>query len=157
MAFNKDQFRELISDVLKDAGLFSHAAVELLMLTCAVESNFGTYLKQVRGPARGVFQMEPTTEKDIWQNYLAYKDRTVSAVERYDTSDEHDLYWNLGYQIILARVHYLRVSQPLPNIHPNPTKQDVVALARYWKEHYNTVLGAGTIDKAIDKYYQYCV
>lgn len=150
MAFDKRQFRALITAVLKEAGMYSDSAVELLMLTAAVESQLGTYLTQINGPARGVFQMEPATEKDLWRNYLEYQEATAKTVSRYDSAGADDLYWNLGYQIILARVHYLRVSEALP------PADDVVALAKYWKKYYNTHLGKGDIDKAIEAYTRYC-
>jgi hypothetical protein len=153
VAFNKEQFRELIEDVLHEAGLYSPAAVELLMLTCAVESNFGTYIKQVRGPALGVFQMEPNTHDDIWDNYLRYR-KSISYFIRHDLvvdpAIEDDLRRNIAYAIIMTRVHYLRVSEPLPEA------DDVEGLANYWKRHYNTMLGRGTVEKAITKYEEYC-
>jgi hypothetical protein len=151
VAFNKEQFRELIEEVLREADLYSASAVELLMLTCATESNFGTYIKQVRGPALGVFQMEPNTEKDIWKHYLEYRDATEATVKRYDTVAEDDLAWNLGYMIIMARVHYLRVKEPLP------PADDLNALAYYWKKYYNTFRGKGTVKKAVNKYKEFCV
>ena len=70
--FNKDQFQDLNNRVLSSIGLYSVEAVYLLLGTCAVESNFGTYLKQKNGPALGVFQIEPSTLIDIWENYLYY-------------------------------------------------------------------------------------
>lgn len=151
MSIDKDQLRELITDVLLEANLHSPAAVELLMLTAAVESNLGTYIKQIEGPALGIFQMEPATEKDLWKNYLEYKDKTADTIRRYDTAAKDDLRWNLGYAILMTRVHYLRIKEPLP------PADDVHALALYWKRHYNTPLGKGTVDKAIDKYNEYCV
>lgn len=54
--------------------------VELLLLTCAAESAMGKYIMQVGGPARGIFQMEPNTEKDIWENWLKYKPQKEAAV-----------------------------------------------------------------------------
>ncbi len=38
----------------------------------------------------------------------------------------------------MARVHYLRVPEPLP------APGDIEGLARYWKAHFNTPAGAGT-------------
>jgi hypothetical protein len=64
---------------------------------------------------------------------------------------EDDLRRNLAYAIVMARVHYLRVPSPLPDA------TDVPALAAYWKKHYNTHLGSGTVVKAIKKYERFCV
>jgi hypothetical protein len=75
MAFDKKQFRDLIQRTLQDLGMHSESAVNLLLGTAAQESQFGTYFRQIGGgPALGVFQMEPDTEIDIWDNYLRYCD-----------------------------------------------------------------------------------
>jgi hypothetical protein len=146
---NSLQLRELITHILKEANLHSPAAVELLMLTAAVESNMGEYIKQINGPARGIFQMEPATEKDLWKNYINYRDNRASAVVRYNSADDKDIWFNLGYQILMTRMHYLRVSEPLP------PHDDVIALANYWKKYYNTRRGRGTVQKAVQKYNKY--
>ena len=146
------QLRRLIRETLQPLGLYNLAAEELLMLTCAVESNLGHYIYQVRGPARGIFQMEPNTEKDIWSHFLKYKsEELLEDISEYDTIDEDDLSFNLAYQVIMARIHYLRVPKPLP------PATDREALAQYWKDHYNTYLGRGTVEKALDKYSRYAM
>ena len=68
---NIAQFREfIVIPTLHDLVLNSTAAEELIVFTCATESLGGTYLKQVNGPAIGIYQMEPETYNDIWQNYI---------------------------------------------------------------------------------------
>jgi hypothetical protein len=147
---HKDQLRALIRDVLTQVGLYSNSAEELLMLTAAVESKLGYYIRQVGGPAKGIFQMEPNTEEDIWENYLAYKgELSYKITSKFMTNNLAELEWNLAYQIIMARIHYLRVPEPLP--HP----LDKVGLATYWKKYYNTSAGKGTVAKAIDAYEEY--
>jgi len=145
------QLRELIRTILIEADLYSEDAVELLMMTAAVESRLGYYIKQINGPARGIFQMEPATEKDLWKNYLEYRPSRAEVIARFDTSDDRDLWYNLGYQILLARMHYVRVPKPLP------PHNDLFAMARYWKEFYNTYQGAGTVQKAVEAYERYCL
>ena len=146
------QLRELISTVLIDAEMYSEDATELLMLTAAKESSLGYFIKQLGGgPALGIFQMEPNTEKDIWQNYLSFRDKKAHIVKRYDTADENDLWFNLGYQIILCRFHYMRVTESLPR------HNDVWGMARYWKHHYNTIKGKGETREAVQAYQRYCL
>lgn len=147
---NQLQLRELIEHVLRDIDMYSESAVELLMLTAAVESNLGEYIKQKGGgPALGIFQMEPDTEDDIWFSYLYYRDAKQRIVEKYDSAGEFDLWANLGYQIVLCRFHYYRVPEPLP------AADDIRGLAFYWKRYYNTRKGKGTVKKAIAKYEKY--
>jgi hypothetical protein len=50
----------------------------------------------------------------------------------------HDqLAWNLGYATAIARLVYYRRPEPLPHA------DDLAGLARYWKVHFNSHLGAG--------------
>ena len=136
--------RSVIRNTLIEASLYSEAAVELLMLTAAVESHVGRYLKGGRGPAMGMFQIEPATEKDIYNHYLYYKTDLAKVVDKF----KHD---ELKYHIILARIIYLRTGLPLPN------KNDTVALAKFWKKHYNTYKGKGTVKKAVEAYEVYAL
>lgn len=141
MSFHRPHFEELIRNTLVEHDLDSDAAVNLLMGTAAVESNFGTYLKQLhRGPALGVFQMEPATF-----DWLAgkYPDRVhPAAVDR-------DMIHDLKFAILMARLRYLVVPEALP------PADDIDALGAYWKSYYNTFAGNGSVRgwiEAWDKY-----
>lgn len=157
MSINKDQLRELIIETLKEVDLHSDSAVELLMGTAAVESNLGEYIKQVNGPALGIFQMEPETYFDIWENYLKFKPMTFSKNYNIEHLQGKQLYkhgadtmrYNLKYAIIMTRLHYLRRPEPLPKAN------DIEGLAYYWKSYFNTRLGKGKQTDFIDKYIKY--
>lgn len=150
MGMNPKHLREMIVTILKESGMYSLDAVELLMLTAAKESDLGYNWRQIRGPALGVFQTEPNTEKDLWKNYLKYNPDRSEIIKRFDTSDERDLHWNLAYQILICRTHYRRVKEKLPSRH------DVPAMGAYWKKYYNTSKGKGTIKSAVAAYEKYC-
>lgn len=142
MAYNKTQFRELIERVLKENNLYSESAVNLLMGTAAVESDFGTYLRQINGPALSPFQIEPAT-------YLWLSDKYW---ERFPVGKAaENLEWDLRLAILVARLKYLSIPEPLPEAN------DIPALARYWKKYYNTYLGAGTEAGFIRAYQKYCI
>lgn len=149
MSFYKDQFRELIADTLEEVGLYSEDAVNLLLGTAAQESHFGTYLKQLKsGPAKGVFQMEPATFKDIVENYVRHRPKLVSYLSSVSTTFEaEEMVWNIKMAAVMARIHYLRVPKPLPT--------DLSGYAAYWKKYYNTYLGAGTEEEFIHNYKKY--
>uniref|UniRef100_A0A6H1ZLJ4 Transglycosylase n=1 Tax=viral metagenome TaxID=1070528 RepID=A0A6H1ZLJ4_9ZZZZ len=152
MSFDKHQFRDFIDRTLKVVELHSEAATDLLLKTAAHESKFGTYLRQVRGPALGVFQIEPDTEKDIWLNYLRFNSELTEKIKKFtgiDGPNHSALEGDLRYQVIMARLVYRRIKFPLPS------PIDILGQAKYWKKHYNTMLGAGNeIDfvKAAEKY-----
>lgn len=151
MSIYPGQLREyIIRPTLRRLGLYSEAAEELLMLTAATESLCGRYLHQVGGPALGVFQMEPATCRDIWDNYLRYKGPLADDIRLMGEGPE-TLPGNLYYAAAMARVHYLRVPQALPSA------MDEWGLAQYWKDHYNTHLGSGTVEKAVENYRRYAL
>lgn len=143
---DKNQFRALVEETLKEIGLYSKDAVNLLLGTAAQESRFGHFIVQMGGgPALGVFQMEPNTFRDIENNYLAYRDNLRSKIEGAcgDIKPEA-LVYNLKLAICFARIHYLRVPKPLPG--------SIYGMAEYWKEFYNTRLGKGTEEEFITNY-----
>jgi hypothetical protein len=153
MPFDKKQFQDLIERVIRDLNMHSRAAVHLLLGTAAQESGFGTYLRQVGGgPALGVFQMEPATERDIWQHWLDFREDLafeVWATSGVSCSNFRALESNIAYQIAMARIHYRRVKEPLP------PHNDISGLARYWKRHYNTPEGKGAEKEFVENYKKY--
>ncbi|MGI9250700.1 MAG: hypothetical protein ACR2PR_05845, partial [Pseudohongiellaceae bacterium] len=128
----------------------SKPAVDLLLGTAAQESLLGTYVRQVGGgPALGIYQMEPATHDDIWQNFIEYQpgvqaslDEALDGAMAYRGGPSAErLVYDLRYATIMARLHYYRRPEPLPD--------DLVGLAQYWKTHYNTELGAGTVSEYV--------
>lgn len=171
---NPKQLRELIIrpvlEYLHPDIPYSHEAEDLLMMTCAHESNMGEYIAQVGGPALGIYQMEAATEKDIWENYLRYKPRLGDYVGQTQIKDFYnflvwregqDLVGNLWYATAMARVHYYRVPEALPR-KSDFVEEDVFkekaylfSLAEYAKKHYNTELGKAEARDYYDKYIKY--
>lgn len=155
MAFNCKQFKNLIEETLLGFAPYMAKAnaVNLLLGTAAVESAFGTYLKQLgRGPAVSVFQIEPATEKDIWENWLKFKPDLMKGLEeQFNVTGPNPkkLISDLGYAIVMARIFYLRKQEPIPH------SDDIEALGRYWKTYYNTRLGKGTVDKFVSAFRKY--
>lgn len=140
---------EVVRPVLTDLNAHSTAAEVLVLGTAAQESHV-TYLRQLGGgPALGIYQMEPATHDDIWDNYLAYRKTLADGVSAYLVPDQprhEQLIWNLAYATAMCRVHYRRVPAALP------AANDVAGLAAYWKAHYNTVRGAGTEGEFIENF-----
>lgn len=147
---DEKQFLQYIIDpVLKSLALWSPSARVLLLGTAMAESRL-QYIHQIGGgPALGLYQMEPATHDDIVRNYLRYKPALSEIVEALSTSSlmvigrpAEEMQGNLYYATAMARVHYRRVREALP------AAGDAAAMARYWKQYYNTPKGAGTIEKA---------
>ena len=135
----------VIRPTLNAIGLWTKTAENLLLATCAHESLSGYYLKQRKGPALGIFQIEPTTHTDVWRNYLTYrpplaeKVNTLLAAKDNVERREQELITNLAYATAIARIIYLRAPEPLPEAYNIP------ALAQYWKRYYNTGHGKGDV------------
>lgn len=118
------------------------AAGELLLGTALQESGL-RYLKQLgNGPALGVFQMEPATHDDIWDNFLVYRPYLTQRLDNVTNRRSAIIMsYHLVYAACMCRLQYYRVPVKLP------VAGDIQGQAIYWKQHYNTPLGAGTIDE----------
>lgn len=156
MSFNPDQFRELVIrptlKYLEPEIPYSEEAEDLLFMTAAHESRLGSYLKQINGPALGVYQMEPDTHADIWVNFLEYRDELAWLLDdllsdRLDENYPDSLVFDLRYATAMARVHYFRVKEALPKKDKFSTYASYLkALSEYAKKYYNTELGKATAD-----------
>lgn len=149
-----DQLRQLIiKPALIDLVMFSEDAMELLVFTCAVESNGGTYIKQIKGPALGIYQMEPATYNDIWQNYLKGRNNLLlmllSNFEVAMMPNEDKLIYDLRFATAMARIHYARISEKLPAC------TDTIGLWKYYKKYYNTDQGSAQMYTSIAKYHSF--
>jgi len=139
---------------------YSDEAVDLLMMTVAHESIGGTYLKQVKGPALGIYQIEPDTHNDVYENYLDYRTEMKSCIQGLQVvaavSDEipldEDLIFNLVYATAIARVIYYRAPEPLPEKYKGDYWMD---LAKYAKKYYNTSAGKATPEKYYEDYVEW--
>jgi hypothetical protein len=145
------QFRNLvIKPALKAINLYSPAAEELVLGTALQESRL-KYLHQLgRGPALGLFQMEPRTHNDIWTNYLRGKPDLAGALQRLAHKPGPDaMITDLLYAAGMCRVHYRRVPAALP------AEGDFEGQAAYWKKYYNTIYGAGTEEEYLENWHAY--
>lgn len=140
---------------------YSKDAENLLMMTAAHESLLGTYLKQVNGPALGIYQMEPATHEDIHNNYVSHRDRLDLLLWTLVGEDDqyllNVLVCNLKYATAMARVHYYRVPSKLPTREDYPSHNAyVMALAEYAKKYYNTEKGKATVEDYYEAYMEHC-
>jgi len=129
---------------------YSYEATVLLLMTAGHESKFGTYLRQIKGPAKGPFQMEPATHDSLWVNYLEYRPDKAEAfndlVDMVHTPVDQ-LETNLMYATAMARLQYYIQPEALPSRGDYDTLNDFIyALAKYAKKYYNTDLGKATVE-----------
>lgn len=110
------------------------------------------------GPALGVGQMEPATHDDIWSNFLAFNAtlrlRVMSLLGRALTDGRphsKELISNLAYSVAMVRIHYYRAEIKKSRAFPMPPN-DPLDLCHYWKRHYNTPLGKGSVEEALQHF-----
>jgi hypothetical protein len=129
-----DKLRSIIRLTLEQMDMYSAAAEELLLGTAAHGSHLGLRLMHYPdGSARGLYQMEPATENDIWHKFLFRHDlvRLVSDLSGVAKPSILNLQFNPIYSTAMAHLHYHRTKDPLPS--PN----DLEALADYWARHWS--------------------
>lgn len=153
MPINKDQLRDLvIIPTLHEIGLFSNSAVNLLLGTAAQESHLGTYIHQMKGPALGIYQLEPFSHDDIYENVLKYHPVLKERVLKFlipGISTHENLIGNLFYATAMARIQYWREPSKLPEA------DDIKGLAYYWDKYYNKNPDKGFPDEFIKNYNVY--
>lgn len=148
--FDINQFRKLIIiPTLTKIDMYSKDAEELLVFTCATESKGGTYIKQITGPALGVFQMEPATYNDVWE-YIKRQSGLMTKISlRFNITavpEPTRMIYDLEFATMMARVFYRRFKSPIPKC------TDVDGIWEYYKKYWNTELGAATKKESVDAY-----
>lgn len=150
MSINCHDLRSLIVEpAISELGMWSVPAEDLLLGTAAQESLMGKYLKQKGdGPALGIFQIEPNTHADVWDNYLKYRQAYVKKIDPNLTEmpDHSRLIYDLKYAAKIARLIYHRAPEVLPSPY------DLNGLAKYWKKYYNTPKGKGTVEEFVKNF-----
>ena len=155
---NRDQLKELviIPALMKlreyNAKMYSKDAAELMVNIVAHESKGGEYIKQLgAGPALSIFQIEPATHRDVWENFINNRGVLKEVIlgmaslnfYRDDESFDEELIFNLRYAAAIARILLWRDKGALPSEH------DLEGQADYWKRVYNTNEGKGTTQRFI--------
>jgi hypothetical protein len=146
-----DQYvNNILEPSLMAVELHTLEAESLLLGTMAVESNFGTYIKQIKGPALGFYGQEPNDYDDIRYNYLDNRDalscKLLTFLDYRSFPTYKSLLHDLRLQVIMSRLHYRRIPDELPAFN------DIEGQAKYWKQHYNTPKGKGSVEKFMADY-----
>ena len=147
----KDLLEWVIKPTLRALGMDGEQA-ETLMLATALAESGGRHTRQIGGgPALGLWQMEPDTHDDLYITYL-FPTLFLRRPELPTRLKRASLYifggsfppssdlliHNPRYACAMARIKYWRVPDALPDT--------LTEMAEYWKEHYNTRLGKGTVE-----------
>ena len=140
-----DTIKDIIDDVLKrmdeDMGIpYSEDAAKLIFETGKAESGY-RYLEQMGGgPAVSFFQMEEATIKSMFENYITYRKPAVACLYRLGLVERHMSFCvmsNIALAVAFCRIYYWRKPGSIPS--------DIEGRAAYWKKHYNTEGGKGSV------------
>lgn len=132
---------------LDDEIPYSLGAEQLLVATAIQESRLRALQQYGGGPARGVFQMEPPTFNDLFDNFLKHRiglDAKVRALLAPWPTPLDQLRTNLLFAAAMARILYFRAPEPMP------LAGDLEGMGQLYKKRYNTPLGAATVKQFID-------
>jgi len=156
MGIDNKQIKSLIKDVCVQLGdkYAKQEAIDMVYATGLVESKY-KYIEQIGdGPARSFWQVEPETAVDNCRNFISKRPDLLQAcadtlgIDPYyfidATIDDWDwiLRTNIAAGILHCRIKYWRI--------PEPIEKGKEALAKYWKKHYNTEQGAGTVEHFLE-------
>jgi hypothetical protein len=148
--FDITQFREdIVVPPLSALNIRSPHIVELLVFTCAVESAGGTYVKQVKGPALGIYQIEPKTFTDLWTNYILRKPDIVNMLSLHFSINRIPQPEEVIHDLRLATICTALYYQYKRAI---PIDSNIDTLWNLYKKYYNTDLGAAEEVQSIKAY-----
>ena len=136
--------KKIAEKVCKELDMYSEDTVDLIIATGKAESGFRA-LEQNKGPAVGFFQIEPDTIDDVLENYASYRPVIMNTLLELGLrqGEEHfSVMSNIALQVAFCRLCYRRVPDPIPN--------NLNDMAKYWKKHYNTEKGKGTVKHFLD-------
>lgn len=117
--------------------------VPLIAGIVAVETQFGTYPDTSVKEGMGISQIDKIKFFDIKKNSNEHRAMIIQefAVD-INLVKYEDLRYNVFLAILSTVLGLLRIIEALPNI-------TIKELAKYWKKHWNTTAGAGTIEDFI--------
>jgi hypothetical protein len=157
---NLDQFREhIVQPALREAQCWSKSAENMVIGVALVESGL-RFLVQVKGPAKGLWQIESAPYDDVLKyiRLVPRRHQLCLSAAGFETKlpplflPPHDaVIYNLRWGAIIARYFFARFPEALPN------HEDYEGMATLWKDRYNTSLGKGTVEKGIEAFKKACI
>lgn len=130
---------------------YSDKALLAVMMIIAHESLRGEYIAQLNnGPAKGIIQMEGWVHDDVWKNSDSIKHNAkllgiIRENDKLPTSDR--LYWDLRYNVFMARQRLFMDINPLPS--------DPLQMSIYLKQFWNSNAGKAKDTDYLEAYNQW--
>ena len=140
------EIKDELLNQLEDAGIKRTVeAYNLVFETGLAESGYRAIEGYGEGnPAVSFWQLEPETIRDMWDNYISYRKPLIEACYKLgliEANKVFSVFSNIALASAFCRIYYRRKPGAIPKTMP--------ARAEYWKKHYNTYKGRGTVDHYI--------
>ena len=136
-----------------DLRLASESSVEIMHGIIAVESGYGKYNRQIKGPAVGICQIEPSTLDWLYHDVLTRKKyKALKALfDLYDLADDPlaSVESNWYACVFMGRLRLWVEVEPLA------PSGDIQGHAEYWDTHYNVNPDKGFAHEFVAKYNKY--
>lgn len=129
----------------------NNVATAMLLETAAQETHLGRFLDPTpNGAGRGLCQIDEIAFQDV---IARTRDVDVYVVQKYFGVDVRGIeHRHLDYSpllsFVLCRLFYKLIPEPFP--------LDLPGRASYWKRHYNTHMGKGTVGEYIKNAQRFC-
>jgi len=118
-------------------------SIALLIETAMQETQLGKYRDPTDGAGRGITQFDKMPLEDCIQR--AKQSEADIALEKFGVDiykiDHDDLDYAPLVSFIMTRIKYKRIPDAIP--------KTIEGRAEYWKKHYNSILGKGTVEEYI--------
>ena len=117
-------------------------SIQFMLAVAAQESHCGLYFKQLTGPARGIWQVEPASSQDVIENYVSHKNGLADLLHAmYSPVLKYAHIQSPLYNCAIARLIVYRYPEAMP------AYDDRFGMWEMYKHRYNSVSGAATKDE----------
>jgi F420-0:gamma-glutamyl ligase-like protein len=120
-----------------------NTAKEMIIETAIAETGLGQIEDKTNGAGMGLTQFDKFPFDDIKKRNMRLRDKILKelgvdiALVEWD-----DLRYNDFLALLFTRLHYWLKGDPIP--------KTIEERARYWKLHYNTSAGKGTVEHYLE-------
>ncbi len=114
-------------------------AIEMIIETAIAETGLGQIEDKTVGAGMGITQFDDKPFQDIRDRNQKLRPKILKDLGiDINLVEWDDLRYNQFLALLFTRLHYWLKGDPIP--------QTIEERAKYWKLHYNTALGKGTVE-----------
>uniref|UniRef100_UPI0040473910 hypothetical protein n=1 Tax=Aliarcobacter sp. TaxID=2321116 RepID=UPI0040473910 len=121
----------------------NNTAIEMIIETAIAETGLGQIKDNTVGAGMGITQFDKLPFDDVKNRNMKLKEKILKDL-KVDISliEWDDLRYNPFLALLFTRLHYRLKGDPIP--------KTIEERAAYWKLHYNTEKGKGTIEHYLE-------